>query len=129
MFTECVLNVSLKRETPKNVIEILEYLANSKIFAVRPDLPHHKFFTLPRWEQVLTMSSYYFCGFSYAQVYREGPEDGPGLSCRFDMKNYSNEIGEFINWLMPYVEAYPGTLLGYTLYEDDDIPTLIRKVG
>lgn len=41
------------------------------------------------------------------------------------LKNYTDTIEEFLDWLLPYVDAFPGAFLGFTRYEEDDAPALI----
>lgn len=124
MYTELVLNVELKDGTadvPRNVIAVLNHLANG---ADEPDaLPDHPFFSCSRWGCVLQMSSFYFTPFANTKF--EQRQGNWYLSTRFDLKNYEDEIGHFVDWLLPYVNAFPGDFLGYRRYEEDQKPTLI----
>jgi hypothetical protein len=42
-----------------------------------------------------------------------------------DIKNYEGEIEKFFEWIIPYVDGYPGDFIGYSRYEEDLKPTLI----
>ena len=46
-----------------------------------------------------------------------------------DIKNYKGEIEAFLEELTPYVDAEPGTLIGYTRHEDSLVPELVLKTG
>ncbi|MHB8152850.1 MAG: hypothetical protein ACYDG3_07260 [Bacillati bacterium] len=54
------------------------------------------------------------------------------MSFRSNLKNYDNEIEQFLAWIQPYIEAHSVSvgddnffLVGYTRYEEDADPTLI----
>lgn len=118
MYTELVLNVELKKDTPPEVISILEFLANRET-AIPVTTPKHEFFECDRWLMVASCSSYHFTPFSLANF-----QDNY-LSTRFDLKNYDSEIEKFVDWLTPYLDAFDGDFLGYKRYEEDDMPTLL----
>jgi hypothetical protein len=124
MYTELVLNVTLRSDTPPEAMAVLRHLANGDQEPTQ--LPDHPFFKCERWRMVMQCSSHYFIPFalsklevlSYAQA-------GGYLSTRSDLKNYDDEINLFVDWLTPYIDALPGDCLGYQRYEEDQRPTLL----
>ena len=43
-----------------------------------------------------------------------------------DLKNYNEEIDNFLDWISGYTTGYDEyELIGYTIYEENSIPTLI----
>jgi hypothetical protein len=68
--------------------------------------------------------SYYFEADTHSTLVPY-PSGGCGLSITSNFKNYNNELHLFLDWIMPYVSAMPGTWLGYHMYECDEQPTLI----
>jgi hypothetical protein len=42
-----------------------------------------------------------------------------------DLKNYEDEIEYFFNWIMLWVEGWPGDFIGYHRYEESQEPTLV----
>lgn len=124
MYTELHFNAELKRDAPEQVREILRFMTGGTPTDEPPtDLPDHPLFKTRRWEHMLLCSSYYFpAQVASALVF----DQGWYINVRCNLKNYDDEIGAFLNWVMPYVDA--GTeCLGYYRYEEDDHPTLIYK--
>ena len=123
MYTELVLNLTIKGDAPKDATDVIRYLANGD---ERPEsLPDHPFFKCTRWPMVMQCSSHYFVPFALSKLHETGYTDGFYLSTRSDLKNYDNEIDLFVDWLTPYIEAFPGNFLGYKRYEEDEHPTLL----
>lgn len=131
MYTEFVFAVSLLHDTPKNVLSILDYLVNDK-GDISSIIPNHEFFNCDRYAYIARCSSYYF-GYSNSNssfIINEGKFSNEYLlSIRSSVKNYSNEIDKFVDWIRAYVKSGSGTkdLLGYKLYEADTIPYLFYK--
>ncbi|ASU78505.1 hypothetical protein CDG81_09685 [Actinopolyspora erythraea] len=73
-------------------------------------------FETPRWRNMLWMNSAYFPADTHT-VLDETIMWLPSLSVTSNLKNYDNEIDEFVNWIMPFVDAIAGDFLGYSLYE------------
>ena len=44
---------------------------------------------------------------------------------RCDLKNYENEIEDFLAWIKPHLDASEGEYLGHTRYEEDPLPTFL----
>lgn len=124
MYTELVLNLEIKSSIPDDALAVLRFLANGDVEPAT--LPDHPFFKADRWSMIMRCSSYYFVPFSLSKL--ESPvsvSSSHYLSTRSDLKNYGNEIDLFVDWLMPYVDAYEGNFLGYKRYEEDEKPTLL----
>lgn len=122
MYTEIVIkadvNIGKLSEVEKSV---LNYLFGD---TDRPDsLPNHPFFTLDRWSQVGHMSSFYH----HPKPVNSVSDCGEYIFSRSDIKNYNGEIEQFFDWFKPLTTAREGQCIGYTWYEEDDIPTLIIK--
>lgn len=124
MYTEICYNACLKEDAPKEVIDTLNHLLNKEPI---DKLPNHKFFSCTRWKTIGWGSSYYF----EAQPHRLFEFDPIRNCCVVNLicnlKNYNNEIENFIDWLDPYIDGSEGHYLGYTRYEEDNDPTPIRK--
>ncbi len=130
MYTELHYNVSLKKETPRNIIDTLKEMLN---FDDEPkpkkDLPNHVLFTLPRWKLMLQCDSYYFDSETNSTLKFDEITKHFYLNVKCNLKNYSNEIEQFVDWLNPHVDCYDGDFLGFHRYEESNTPTLIFKKG
>ena len=128
MYTQLVLGVELKSDTPETVIDILEYMIGHKPENQGIILPDHEFFQCNRWDFVLRCDSYYFdwttrMNLDRDDLYPEYPKYC--LTGCSNLKNYDDEIAKFLLWLAPYIDT--NGFLGLTRYEDTDTPTLIYK--
>lgn len=127
MYTEIALFVEFKPSTPKSVLDILERLTSFEdtVNFEGVELPDHPFFKCDRWPWLCIMGSAYFNGPTLAKFRIRKSDYDPcaELSFRSNLKNYSSEIEQFINWIAPYVK--PDGFAGFTRYEEDDDPTLI----
>lgn len=120
MYTEYLLRGSLKDDTPQQVRDVLTYLA-SRDWDERqePDpLPDHPFFATARWECLGSRMSYYFPGSVGHSEFSEH-----GFIFYGDLKNYNQEIAEFVDWIKPYLDPLD-KFIGYELYEEADEPIL-----
>ena len=122
MYTEIYVNVDLKKETPDDIIKVLKamcgMLPDQECSEVLVDYPD-------RWVCLFSNMSYYTpctsCRFlNFDKISNEWSLLGKG-----DIKNYEGEIEKFFEWIMPYVDGYPGDFIGYSRYEEDQKPTLI----
>ncbi len=127
MYTELVLKVNLKDETPTEVREILSYLFDAeRPFSTLPAfaLPDHPFFKCDRWRNVGNGSSFYHHPKALSHI------DKDYLFSRSDIKNYDEEIEKFLNWLSPYLNEYQrGNCVGWYWYEEQEYPYLLQFVG
>lgn len=80
----------------------------------------HPFFTLPRWDHVFRGGGAVYQE-SRVAIFRRPATCGPyhnQLVLSSSLKNYGDEISQFIAWIGPYLKMSSGDLLGYSLYED-----------
>lgn len=119
MYTEIIIKCSLKENLPETVNAVLNQLFNNEEEV--ENLPNHPFFSCPRWRAIGRCSSYYHIPWADAN-YRDGY-----LFSRSDLKNYDNEIYLFFDWLDPYINELPNTCIGWSWYEEDDVPELRYK--
>ena len=126
MYTQIHFASDLKKETPKEVIDILKAMDNGTAFELyEKQLPNHDFFKCGHWAYLFTMGSAYF---DYDTTHHFGKQewsDTYNLSVTSNLKNYSDEIDLFIDWITPYLDKQDGDFLGYSRYEETEIPTLI----
>lgn len=107
MYTEIRTNLMV---TDPEVIKILKWLLN-KPWASQPtfELPSHEFFDCDRWTALLTGGSAYFN--DYASEFVEISDDPVVYHLRTcsNIKNYSQEIRKFADWIQPYCtpQVYP----------------------
>lgn len=124
MYTELVLGMCIKPKT--SIIKTLEYmLGESDIDPRTLYMLDHPLFKSERWEWMLRSTSAYFDGSTQHLLTYDELLDEYHLNVRCDLKNYSQEIEKFLDWLCPYIltEGF----LGYMRYEEFDYPTLIYR--
>ena len=118
MYTELVLKAQVRSDIPFEVEAILQNLFNGE--EMPSVLPDHPFFSCPRWTMIGSYSSYYHTPFSLSR-YADGY-----IFSRSDLKNYSDEIEKFIDWITPYLNIYgESNCIGWKWYEEADAPTLL----
>lgn len=120
-FTELVLKVEVKRDTPEDVRRILDFLFNRKSNDPPTNLPKHPFFSNVRWRQIGVGASYYQVPWSSSKC-SEGY-----IFSRSDLKDYENTIDEFLHWVKDYIEPAVGVCYGWKCSEYQDYPTLIDE--
>lgn len=128
MYTAFHIGVELKQDTPENVIKILQMMAD-KTHTINEDdfnnnLPEHPFFQCPRWKWLFKMDSYSFSYKSHWDFSFDNIGQAWYLSVTSNLKNYSNEIEHFFDWIKSYLEEAKGEMIGYSRYENDDSPTI-----
>jgi hypothetical protein len=129
MFTEIYINCPFKKNIPNDVINILKYMFDDSENEKKPtELPDHQFFSLDYWEDIGKSDSYYGTPFTRSIFRFDDISKKYYLTYRSDLKNYDNEIDNFFDWIMPYVDARPGQFIGYKRYETDNSTTLFFKV-
>lgn len=120
MYTELVFKADIKSDLPADVRTILHAMFSPRDVAkVDVELPDHPFFKCPRWQMIGACSSYYHIPWATSRF-----EDDYIFS-RSDLKNYDDEINKFIDWVKPYIAAPPGHCIGWSWYEESNVPTLI----
>ncbi len=102
-YDELVLTITLGETTPKQVINILNYLTNDMKKAT-PLLPGHPFFTMESWQNLfMEIHTPYLSGESFCKLNQdEFRKNVHHFTCRVIMKNGGDYIGAFIHWLLPY---------------------------
>jgi len=123
MYTEIYVNVNLKKETPDEIINVLQAMCSALV-----DQPVLKSFP-KRWQYLFSHNSYYvpwtFCRhLTYDNIGEQWSLLGKG-----DIKNYENEIEAFFEWLMPWIDGENGDFIGYYRYEVAKLPTLVTLKG
>ena len=119
MYTEIVIKCSIKENLPESIVSVLHYLFNNGDEVA--ELPNHPFFKCSRWRAVGSCSSFYHIPWAdskYSEDY---------LFSRSDLKNYDNEIALFFDWLDPYIEELTDKCVGWSWYEENDVPELVYK--
>ena len=98
MYTELKLDVKLKEDG--DVGAILDYMIdNNKPKPVKLiKRLNHNLFKTERWEWMLNGASAYFDSETNSNL-----DDEWNLSMCFNIKNYTNEIEEFIDFIKPFV--------------------------
>jgi hypothetical protein len=134
MYTELLLKCRIKmpeiNSAEEKVIKLLFYKNyHSFNLDVNLILPSHDFFKCHNWSAIGNCSSYYHHPDSINSLVMI-PAISSGIArlfSRSDLKNYEDEIQLFLNWFMPFVDEKKGSIIGWTWYEEDEEPTLIRK--
>ncbi len=124
MYTALHFNSALRNDAPKEVIEVLKYMMRD-IIRQPDELPKHPLFDTERWRMLFTCDSYYFDMQTQSILSWEEANEHYYLCVNSNLKNYHNEIGRFLEWIMPYCDKYNGEFMGYYMYEEDSSPTLI----
>lgn len=124
MYTEFLFQGETKPDLPKDIEVLINYFFNENsafrfYVPTSKNLPDHPFFKCDRWMLIGHMSSYYFSPFALRQIQKHVREDG-GLHVFLlcSIKNYDNEIEQFMNWLDPYMHFY----WNHIWYEENEKP-------
>lgn len=120
MYTELNIGVNLQPDTPDNIINILNCMLGD-IDDV--EVTDHPLFSTRRWKVMLCCDSYYFDGHTDSSMVRDNISGEYELNVRCNLKNYNNEIDEFLDFIRPYLRTEG--FMGYMRYEECDDPTLL----
>lgn len=130
VYTEIIFGAEIST-TNQQVLDVLTYLLgdSDEIPAVLvSNLPDHPFFKCDRWKWIANTSSYYFGVNVSHRLFKKEPykENCYIVSFRANIKNYSNEIEHFLNWISPYIVQGSGSRDFYAIvcYEEQDEPTI-----
>lgn len=130
MYTELVLKCQIQDNLPDDVRAVLKFLfKEGKEPAVLPD---HEFFKCHRWSGIGHGSSFYHHPKAMSDYWTGHDNDdnrGGYLFSRSDLKNYDNEIANFIDWFMPYIDEVDGQCIGWEWYEEETEPALLFKTS
>lgn len=124
MYTEFHFNAELKKDAPKDVMDILRYMLRDGHTELPLDRPNHPFFQCDRWQGLFTGESAYF-PITNVRCINNDHFSSTVLNVRSNIKNYDCEIQKFLHWIQPYIDEGCDTLLGYYRYEEDVWPELI----
>nr|DAI89492.1 MAG TPA: hypothetical protein [Caudoviricetes sp.] len=122
MYTELIFGASLKKDTSSQVINAIKYIVG-EIEEKPADFPLSE----GRCEWLLRGSSYYFGVSSPVKKFWQDEISGEWvLSSRSNIKNYGNEIEEFLDWIKPHIESGSGIkeMYAMTMYEEQSEPTI-----
>jgi hypothetical protein len=125
-YTELNCAFSLKRHTPEEIVDTLASMAGQDEEEPK-SLPKHPLFGATRWRHMLRRSSADGEAESYGDA---GVQVSDGctryrVTIRCTLRNYGNEIDQFIDWITPYIFARHGDFIGYTRSEDVEHVTLL----
>lgn len=122
-YTNLVLTVRLRKDTPSPVIEMLTAVVAG--YVSMPDDPvfEHPFFKTPRWGLVCAGHDTAFSKASSVLGYDEYPNGDREyvLSVNSTMRNYDHEYEQFLDWLSAYVkpDSALAVFVGYMTAEVD----------
>lgn len=126
MYTELIISCRLKQNTPIEVIETLQWMC---LPLPRPE-PKPASYPFGSGEDnrisiMFRCSSAYF-PFTMEPKFTKDAFDQYTLITRSNIKNYSNEIERFLDWLKPYIESGSGIRNFYAIvcYEEQAEPTI-----
>ena len=118
MYTEIFVNVDLKPEAPDDVIAVLRAMCGGEDKSPLEGRP-------TRWACLFCDMSHYTPRTSCAELKYCEIAGAWSLLGKGDIKNYEGEIEEFFDWIMPWVDGFPGEFIGYKRYEASDVPELV----
>ena len=124
MYTELHFNSEIKQES--EALKVLNYIfdksdnKDSKEEFIKENNLTHKWFSSDRWDWMFFCDSYYFDADTHS-TFNKGY-----LCIRCNLKNYTDEIEGFVDWIMPFVDKCGGDFLGFKRYEESEEPTLIH---
>lgn len=126
MYTALSLGVKFRKDTPQDVIDTIEYMVtgHKELEAERYTTQAlHPFFSCHRWSALLRCDSYYFDWTTGYNLMFDGISESYYLTGVSNLKNYSNEINLFLDWIQPHLdtEGY----IGWSMYEESVVPTLL----
>ena len=123
MYTELILGIELKKDTPVEVIDTIKHLIMEKEI----DNPLFKTKYYKDSYGFLCCGSYYFAVNRCVNNFRFDDISNTWiLSSRSNQKNYKNDIESFLEWIKPYIEAGSGgrDMYAIVIYEENDEPTI-----
>lgn len=110
-YTEIYVNIDLKEDTPLPIIDILRKICNAELIVGAP----------ARWQFLFRSGSSYTPNTWVANLTFSEIGGYWSLLGKGDIKNYSDEIELFFEFIKPFTEDY---FLGYLRSEDDPCPEL-----
>ena len=152
MYTEFIFGCSLKKDTPKECIDALDYVINGEVKKPRYENPLtyaekqynnsnierttpigelRAFIDLYDLERLFLSCSYYFDAPPVKRFYFDDIDKCYHISTRSNLKDYTNQIETFIDYIKPYIDGGSGIrdVFAYVMYEEDDFPTIYALDG
>lgn len=116
MYTELIFGAHLKKDTPEHIIKIIQDLANGDPDEVSP------FYNS---RNVLLGNSGYF-PVQHCIFKKDSELKIWSLNSRASIKNYSDEIEFFLEFIKPYISSGSGIndIYAYVLHEEDENPKI-----
>ena len=131
MYTELILGCEFSKNTPDVLIKALDHVINYPEEEV--DMNVQKFIREYDLNYLLFGSSYYFgVNRSSAMFWKDTIDNSYHISTRSNIKNYTNQIEKFLEYIKPYVErgsGYEHRIYAYVQYESDEFPTVYAWDG
>ena len=119
MYTEIYVNVDLKKETPKEVLDVLQAIVDkngqAECLKDKPD----------RWSLLFNSGSYYTPNTECGALTFDETSGIWSLIGKGDIKNYEGEIEAFFDYIMPWIDDEG--FIGYSRYEESWSPKLYFK--
>lgn len=121
MYTELVIACSINKEH-NDYIDALNYMVNEIPHEIKFDDP---LFKTERWRWMFRGDSDCFCGKSHSEFIYDDISEEWVITARFNIKNYTGEIGKFLEWIAAVANENTCEFVGYMRYEENEHPTLI----
>ncbi|MDV3612397.1 hypothetical protein CMU81_00955 [Elizabethkingia anophelis] len=96
MYTELIFGAALKSDTPKEVIETLQYMSG-----YTEEKPEQYLWNEDLRNPLQGGSSYFAIDKPVTKMYHDGYRWV--LSSRSNIKNYNDEIETFLKWIKPFI--------------------------
>ena len=159
MYTEFIFGCELSKNTPKECIDALDYCINDTwengVPVKKPKYENPQTYEEKRFNEnyidrttsqkdleafyekydfsrLFQSCSYYFGAANpIGKFFYDEISDSYHISTRADLKNYNQQIQNFIEYIRPYVIGGSGTkdVFAYVQYEEDDFPTVYTMDG
>ena len=123
MYTELIFGASLRKDTPKFVIDTLKYMLG--------EIEKPSYFPLPegRIEYLFTSASYYFgVNRGVSKMWFDEIAKQYSISTRSNIKNYEGEIGIFLDWIKPYIDSGSGDKEMYAIVTCEEGEPVIYSI-
>ena len=129
MYTEFIFESELSKDTPKALIDAFTPVSrkDTGIEITSNKLEISKFIEKFDLNMLVNCCSAYFpAQQSFFNMYYNKYSDTYGIFIRSDLKNYEQQINEFLEFIKPYVVMGCGSndIYAYVLYELDERPTI-----
>lgn len=127
---EFILNVNLKKDTPKEIIDTLGYLTYPELLPKPDKFPEHTFFNDSEFEIILHNEDHTFPGMGHAVMMFDKDANKFYLSTRnvLSTKLGAGVIEHFLQWIKPYiVEETKSTEMLIALTRSSLSPDSVRE--